>query len=240
MIASGITSKKELIQLKPQQANPITQNQQQIILTKNQPSKVLSLLDTSPSPSLNVSQTSNNNNNQSFSSVKSDASKVSQTQGSQSGKQSATSSVNDRKGTTNGSGANNQAGSQSLGLKAGGFNQRISDEEILENWIKVEGPLKLKDALNRLKIDLKKLNKKDLEKMSFEQLLSEKKKVKNELKYYDSCFQSVFNRFPVRTEKEPMRDLYVYYKKLKQYLTEAEKREKEKKKDAGNAVVNNK
>jgi hypothetical protein len=237
VISSGITSKKELVQLKPQQANPIGQNQQQIVLTKNQPSKVLSLIDTSPSPSLNVSQTSNNNN-QSFSSVKSDASKI--TQSSQSGKQSGTASVNDRKGPSNGSGANNQAGAQVIGFKAGGSNPRISDEEILDNWIKVEGPAKLKDALNRLKIDLKKLNKKDLEKMTFEQLLSEKKKVKNELKYYDSCFQSAFNRFPVRTEKEPMRDLYVYYKKLKQYLTEAEKREKDKKKESSNTVANNK
>jgi len=46
----------------------------------------------------------------------------------------------------------------------------------------------LKDSLLKLKIDLNKLSKKDLEMMSVEDLLNEKKKVKNELKNYDSIF----------------------------------------------------
>ena len=53
--------------------------------------------------------------------------------------------------------------------------------------------------------------------------LEEKKKiVKNELKRYDCTFESVFNRPPVRNEKEPMRPLYIYYKLIKQSLTKME------------------
>lgn len=51
--------------------------------------------------------------------------------------------------------------------------------------------------------------------------MHEKKKVKNELKYYDQAFMSRFSRQPSRTEKEPMRMIYMYYKKLKQYITKA-------------------
>jgi len=43
----------------------------------------------------------------------------------------------------------------------------------------------------------------------------QKKKVKKELKNYDIKFQMTFNRMPNRNEKEPMRPLYIYYKKLK-------------------------
>ena len=54
--------------------------------------------------------------------------------------------------------------------------------------------------------------------MSLDQLNNEKKRVKNELKQYDSDFQNIFQRFPNKNEKEPMRPLYIYYKKLKQYI----------------------
>jgi len=50
----------------------------------------------------------------------------------------------------------------------------------------------------------------------------EKKKVKNELKYYDQAFQNRFMRVPNRSEKEPMRNLYLYYKRLKQYIYKKE------------------
>ena len=49
--------------------------------------------------------------------------------------------------------------------------------------------------------------------------MSEKKKVKNELKVYDQSFLNKFKRLPSRVEKEPMRNLYMYYKRLKQYIT---------------------
>lgn len=49
--------------------------------------------------------------------------------------------------------------------------------------------------------------------------MKEKKKVKNELKVYDQSFLNKFKRLPSRVEKEPMRNLYMYYKRLKQYIT---------------------
>ncbi len=45
--------------------------------------------------------------------------------------------------------------------------------------------------------------------------------MKNELKLYDQAFLSQFNRVPGRAEKEPLRNLYMYYKKLKVALTKA-------------------
>ena len=56
-------------------------------------------------------------------------------------------------------------------------------------------------------------------------LNSEKKRVKNELKVYDQEFINRFKRAPNRTEKEPMRNLYMYYKRLKQYIEKREKME---------------
>jgi hypothetical protein len=45
-----------------------------------------------------------------------------------------------------------------------------------------------------------------------------KKNVKNELKRYDQTFVSKFFRQPAKTDKEPLRPLYMYYKKLKQLI----------------------
>lgn len=55
--------------------------------------------------------------------------------------------------------------------------------------------------------------------MSVDGLANEKKKVKNELKNYDNDFNSNFRKQPNHEEKEPLRPLYVYYKKLKEALT---------------------
>lgn len=54
---------------------------------------------------------------------------------------------------------------------------------------------------------------------SLEELLHEKRRVKNELKNYDTSFRSIFGRLPKKEEKEPMRPLYMYYKKLKQAIS---------------------
>ncbi|CAD8211030.1 unnamed protein product [Paramecium pentaurelia] len=96
--------------------------------------------------------------------------------------------------------------------------QKLSNPPTIEQWVSVIGPQKLQESLNKLNIDLNKLTKRDLEMMSMDQLQNEKKRVKNELKFYDANFQSIFNRFPLRNEKEPMRPLYIYYKKLKQQI----------------------
>lgn len=53
----------------------------------------------------------------------------------------------------------------------------------------------------------------------------EKKRVKNELKRYDTSFNNEYKRFPDRKEKEPMRPLYLYYKRLKQAILRAPKQE---------------
>uniref|UniRef100_A0A0G4GUA0 FAM13A-like domain-containing protein n=1 Tax=Chromera velia CCMP2878 TaxID=1169474 RepID=A0A0G4GUA0_9ALVE len=48
--------------------------------------------------------------------------------------------------------------------------------------------------------------------------LVEKKRVKQELKRYDVSFQENFGRNPTRQEKEPMRPLYTYYRRLKKQI----------------------
>ncbi|KAL4470971.1 hypothetical protein ABPG72_013558 [Tetrahymena utriculariae] len=94
-----------------------------------------------------------------------------------------------------------------------------SNEELTpEIWIKKEGPNKLVQAQQRLNLNLSRVSRSDLENMSLEQLTHEKKKVKQELKMYDASFQTHFNRFPQKNEKEPLRPLYIYYKKLKQFM----------------------
>ena len=87
------------------------------------------------------------------------------------------------------------------------------------DWVKVEGKQKLEQSLRKLKLDYMATNGRDLGTKSYEDLVSEKKKVKNELKNYDNNFKNLFGRVPRREEKEPMRPLYVYYKKLKISLT---------------------
>jgi FtsZ-binding cell division protein ZapB len=87
------------------------------------------------------------------------------------------------------------------------------------DWVKVEGKQKLEQSLRKLKLDYMATNGRDLGSKSYEDLVTEKKKVKNELKNYDNNFKNLFGRVPRREEKEPMRPLYVYYKKLKISLT---------------------
>ena len=59
--------------------------------------------------------------------------------------------------------------------------------------------------------------------------------MKNELKYYDQAFANRFQRIPNRNEKEPMRQIYMYYKKLKQYITKAQAN---KQRPAGGSTAN--
>jgi len=49
---------------------------------------------------------------------------------------------------------------------------------------------------------------------SLDELNSEKRNVKNELKSYDNAFFTLFQKVPSRGEKEPMRPLYIYYQNL--------------------------
>ena len=87
------------------------------------------------------------------------------------------------------------------------------------DWVKVEGKARLEASMRRLKLDNNSVHGRELLAKSLEELQQEKRKVKNELKMYDSSFRGVFGREPKREEKEPMRPLYMYYKKLKQAIT---------------------
>lgn len=101
-----------------------------------------------------------------------------------------------------------------------------SEPPTLDKWIKKDGPLKLQEALANLNLDMKSVNKVNLSSFTSEQLQNEKKNVKNELKNYDAAFTSTFRRPPEREEKEPMRPLYIYYKKIKQYLIKSSEKSK--------------
>ncbi len=78
--------------------------------------------------------------------------------------------------------------------------------------------MKLTESMNKLNLDNNKILGKHLTDQNLEDLLLEKKKVKNELKVYDQAFMNQFQRAPGRNEKEPMRNLYMYYKRLKQHI----------------------
>ena len=72
---------------------------------------------------------------------------------------------------------------------------------------------------------------------ALDDLQNEKKRVKNELKVYDQDFITRFKRAPTRSEKEPMRNLYMYYKRLKQYIEKREKIEAQQKTTAPQTKV---
>lgn len=68
----------------------------------------------------------------------------------------------------------------------------------------------MSESLDRLGINFKKITKQDLDKMTTNQLNYEKRNVKNELKRYDQGFKKLFNRLPVRQEKEPILLVFAY------------------------------
>ena len=85
----------------------------------------------------------------------------------------------------------------------------------MEDWLQVEARSKLIECCERLGLQESKLSGKHLQSKQMEELQVEKKKVKNELKAYDQAFLGRFGRVPNRVEKEPMRQMYLYYKRLK-------------------------
>ena len=99
----------------------------------------------------------------------------------------------------------------------------------VEAWVAIEGPKKLEESLKRLKLDIVSISKINLEELSLEALQAQKRAVKNELKAYDSSFYAAFKKQPERREKEVMRPLYVYYKKLKQHMAKPKPKEVETK-----------
>ncbi len=79
----------------------------------------------------------------------------------------------------------------------------------------VDAKAKQAETIAKLGLDSQKIAGKHLSGSTLEMLMVEKKKVKNELKYYDQAFFQKFQRLPNRNEKEPMRQIYMYYKRLK-------------------------
>mmetsp|Transcript_25777 Transcript_25777/g.47114 ORF Transcript_25777/g.47114 Transcript_25777/m.47114 type:complete len:293 (+) Transcript_25777:94-972(+) len=91
------------------------------------------------------------------------------------------------------------------------------------HWSPEDGKQRLQEALQRLTLPEEKLAQPQaLERMSRTELALEKKRVKQELKRYDAEFRRQFGRLPSHNEKEPMRPLYVYYRRLKSMISQAE------------------
>lgn len=79
----------------------------------------------------------------------------------------------------------------------------------------------MEDSVHRLQIDTKLLYYCNtvITQLSVDELNKLKRNVKNELKKYDQTFIALFFRQPAKTDKEPLRPLYMFYKKLKQLIT---------------------
>jgi len=90
------------------------------------------------------------------------------------------------------------------------------------NWSVEEGRRQLRESLSRLDLSEDHVAHRDIHKMSKHELAAEKRRIKQELKRYDAEFRKQFMRLPTHTEKEPMRPLYVYYRRLKSMITQAE------------------
>lgn len=82
-------------------------------------------------------------------------------------------------------------------------------------WSQEEGKSRLQAALSRLELRKDLVANQNLNFLGKNDLNHEKRRVKQELKRYDTEFKKQFNRLPSHAEKEPMRPLYVYYRRLK-------------------------
>ena len=109
---------------------------------------------------------------------------------------------------------------KSSSLKASDLSGTDQQASVVE-WINGEAKKKLSQAFIKLNIDSTKVNGRHLAQMNLPDLELEKKKVKDILRSYDQSFLSLFQRLPARHEKEPMRQIYMYYKKLKQSIAKA-------------------
>lgn len=73
--------------------------------------------------------------------------------------------------------------------------------------------------MSQLNVTLQEIKNFNTKVTSLEFLLKEKKMVKELLKQYDIMFEDNFGKIPTREEKEPLRPIYMYYKKLKQGIS---------------------
>eukprot|EP00347_Sterkiella_histriomuscorum_P022166 403331446 len=108
-------------------------------------------------------------------------------------------------------------------------------------WVNTKGKKFLEDSKERLQIDTRNylFRNQQLSQLSYEELNKIKRNVKGELKKYDQLFQQIFQKNPAKTDKEPLRPLYMYYKKLKQLIDTAYKRMRQGGGSMTNPVVSN-
>jgi len=86
-----------------------------------------------------------------------------------------------------------------------------------------EGKMRFREALERLDLSETCVMHPKVNTFDQHQLGLEKRRVKQELKRYDSDFRQQAGRLPTHTEKEPMRPLYVYYRRLKVLISHGSK-----------------
>lgn len=96
----------------------------------------------------------------------------------------------------------------------------------MKKWVDHIGVDFLNKSMERLEVSLQDIKSFNYKHFSFDFLLKEKKQVKELLKQYDVLFAKKFNSSPSKTEKEPLRPLYMYYKKLKQGIVLQQKSRK--------------
>jgi len=90
------------------------------------------------------------------------------------------------------------------------------------SWSTEERKQRFLSALRRLELTEEILNSKRLTGMSKSELGQEKKRVKAELKRYDTDWKKQFKVLPNHSQKEVMRPLYLYYRRLKNQLASAD------------------
>lgn len=98
----------------------------------------------------------------------------------------------------------------------------VSAGGAVATWSQEEGGQRLTEVLKRLDLPEDQVAHANLDRMGKHELAVEKRRVKQELKRYDAEFRKQFARLPKHTEKEPMRPLYVYYRRLKTMISQVE------------------
>jgi len=87
--------------------------------------------------------------------------------------------------------------------------------DVKKDGVSLQEGKMFRDALERLDLSETCVMHPKVNTFDQHQLAQEKRRVKQELKRYDLDFRKHSGRTPSHTEKEPMRPLYVYYRRLK-------------------------
>ncbi|CAK9015710.1 unnamed protein product [Durusdinium trenchii] len=90
------------------------------------------------------------------------------------------------------------------------------------SWSAEERKQRYLSALRRLELAEEMLSSRRITGLSKSELSHEKKRVKAELKRYDTDWKKQFKVLPNHSQKEVMRPLYLYYRRLKNQLASAD------------------